>query len=510
MKKKMLAVVLCLALLASVLPIMVSPAPALAAASTSVHVVKYYADGTTVMNETTVNYSWMEANLPVQGDGTTHYYFQGPTFNESNMWDPDELINVDSRDMGAVNGTDVKDLCDLIGGTSSGDEIKIKANDGFSKTFDYEDVYSPEPEQGKLVICWWQNGNYSGSSYPDGMRLVFMAETTNSQGKYVFGHWDMHETLNESRWYYYYDGSTFWPSSGGLSVKYVSEVIIYTDEPAPTPTVTGSPTPTVSPTPTPTATDVPTSTPTESPTATVTSSPTPTPSPTSTPWTLFLNGATTYNMTQSEFEDGVDCHGAVTWNNADGTWSGMPLWLLCGWVDDGTQHGSGAFNDSLAASGYTVKVIASDGFSRSFASGVVARNDSMIIANLLNGSPLPSNRYPLRLVGTGLSSGQMVSKIVQIQLLFPTPTPTPTISPTSTGTPTASPTPTPTATPGPGDVNGDYVINCCDITQCELCILDPVKYPKENYPGWDANEDDTGPNAGDILAVELRILELWP
>jgi hypothetical protein len=73
-----------------------------------------------------------------------------------------------------------------------------------------------------------------------------------------------------------------------------------------------------------------------------------------------------------------------------------------------------------------------------------------------------------------------------------------------------TPTPSPTATPGPGDVNGDFRINACDITQCELCILDPIKYPKENYPGWDANEDGYGPNSGDILAVELRILELWP
>jgi len=73
-----------------------------------------------------------------------------------------------------------------------------------------------------------------------------------------------------------------------------------------------------------------------------------------------------------------------------------------------------------------------------------------------------------------------------------------------------TPTPTPTPTPGPGDVNGDFRINACDITQCELCILDPVKYPKGNYPGWDANEDTMGPNAGDILAVEYRILGIWP
>jgi hypothetical protein len=64
--------------------------------------------------------------------------------------------------------------------------------------------------------------------------------------------------------------------------------------------------------------------------------------------------------------------------------------------------------------------------------------------------------------------------------------------------------------PNPGDVNNDGRINCLDITQCELCILYPELYPPENYPGWDANEDNEGPNAGDILAVELRILGLWP
>ncbi|MDG6257091.1 MAG: argininosuccinate synthase, partial [Methanomicrobiaceae archaeon] len=48
-------------------------APA-AAATTEVHVVKYANDGTTVLAETTVDYTWMEANLPVYGDGVTHYY----------------------------------------------------------------------------------------------------------------------------------------------------------------------------------------------------------------------------------------------------------------------------------------------------------------------------------------------------------------------------------------------------------------------------------------------------
>ncbi len=56
-------------------------APAIAA-STSVHVVKLANDGVTVLNQTTVNYQWMESNLPVLGDETTDYYLQGPVFLE--------------------------------------------------------------------------------------------------------------------------------------------------------------------------------------------------------------------------------------------------------------------------------------------------------------------------------------------------------------------------------------------------------------------------------------------
>jgi hypothetical protein len=87
-------------------------------------------------------------------------------------------------------------------------------------------------------------------------------------------------------------------------------------------------------------------------------------------------------------------------------------------------------------------------------------------------------------------------------------TATPTPSPTSTSI--ASPTPTSTAEAHPGDVNNDGVLNCIDITQCELCILDPVKYPKGNYTAWDADGNGEGPNSADILAIVLRILEKWP
>jgi hypothetical protein len=208
--------------------------PALAAdPTTSVTITKFDTDHVTILDQTTVTWEWMSENLPVYGDGVTHYYHQGPSFDDTDfdtLWDPDEMVNIDSRDFGTAMGTDIKDLCNLVGGASSGDTIKVKAIDNFSKSFDYEDVYTPESEQGKMILTWYTSGIPDpGGTVPDytnGMRLVFFAETLNPEGKHVFGNWDMHETLAENRWYYYYDG-TYWPSSGGLSVKWVSDIEIY-------------------------------------------------------------------------------------------------------------------------------------------------------------------------------------------------------------------------------------------------------------------------------------------
>ena len=220
------------------------------AATTEVHVVKYASDETTILNETTVDYIWMEENLPITGDGEVHYFHQGPVFegewnqvhpNESyNAWNPEEDVNVETRDFGAVKGTDVRDLCELVGGMSPGDEVKIKASDGFNKWFAYENVYNPNSNQGPLVICWYNGeesqGGYEmqGTGYPgpfpnycNGMRLIFFADTsTNPYGYHVFGNWNMHEYLDEKYWHFY---QTPLPSAGGLSVMHVSEIAIYSN-----------------------------------------------------------------------------------------------------------------------------------------------------------------------------------------------------------------------------------------------------------------------------------------
>jgi hypothetical protein len=197
--------------------------------TTGLTVTKYDAYGVVIGGPETVTYQWMEANLPVQGDGVTPYYCQGPTFDNTSfdtVWNPEENVNVSSRFYGAAKGTDVKDLANLVGGAAPGDTIKIKASDNFSKWFDYETIYNPAPRQGKLVVAWY-NDDFGGyvPSYDTGMRLLFFADdSTNPWGWHAFGNWDMHETMPESRWHYY---SATWPSSSGLSVQVVYNIDIY-------------------------------------------------------------------------------------------------------------------------------------------------------------------------------------------------------------------------------------------------------------------------------------------
>jgi PKD repeat protein len=220
---------------------------AVSAATTSIHVVRYANDGTTILNETTKTYQWLEANLPVLGDGTTHYYSQGPTFNDSDLWDNAEWQNVDTRDWGAVKGTDLRNICNLVGGMSAGETIKIKASDGFSKTFPYSYVYTPNPRQGPMGIAWYHADQGYVPVYTDGMRLVMFANAKtntygwNTSGWHVFGNADMRDCWAPNYWYNY---SGIWPSSGGVSVKLVSDIIINSNQAPPVPPVaafTGTP-----------------------------------------------------------------------------------------------------------------------------------------------------------------------------------------------------------------------------------------------------------------------------
>lgn len=146
--------------------------------------------------------------------------------------------------------------------------------------------------------------------------------------------------------------------------------------------------------------------------------------PVGTEWSLKLTGALTETITQEEFEEGADptCHGVErSIEDEEGTihtYFGIPLWMLCGWVDDEVKHGGGAFNDELANQGYDITVIAADGYSVTFSSQTIARNNNIVLANKIDGQPI-SQGGPLRLVGPELSKGQRVKNVVEIHLDLP-------------------------------------------------------------------------------------------
>lgn len=227
--------------------ILICHMPALAA-TTGIHIVKYSSDKTTIIAEKTLTYQEMRDTLPVLGDGSTHYFHQGPVFvddpdekvEQDLRWNPGEDTNIDTKDMGAVMGTSVKDLCDLVGGMSESDTLFIAASDGLTKEFAYKNVYSPPARQGQMGITWYCsdsmfstcNGPYPDSGYADGMRLVFFADTSvNPWGTHVFGNFDWHESADEKYWYYYSGGDNeFYPTTTGLSIKYISEIRIYSSD----------------------------------------------------------------------------------------------------------------------------------------------------------------------------------------------------------------------------------------------------------------------------------------
>lgn len=211
------------------LPVSVTAEP-----TTSVRVVKYAADKKTVAKEKVIDFRWMEKNLPVYGDGKTHYYHQGPVF-EGDKWDPDRIKNL--KDKGAVKGTGVKDLCELVGGMSSADEVVICAFDGYYVKLGYPNIYKPLPGQGPVVLCWY-NGKEAGDGerqgkgyvpgYYSGMQLIFMSEVPNPEGKYVFGNRDMRACLKDEKyWHLYEEQEEQYPSTNGLSAKWINEIRIY-------------------------------------------------------------------------------------------------------------------------------------------------------------------------------------------------------------------------------------------------------------------------------------------
>jgi hypothetical protein len=202
----------------------------------TIKITKYADNGKTINAEISLTYEWLRDNLPVEGDGKTHYFHQGIVNvegdNETTRWNEAETENF--YDFGAVQGTRLDILCDLVGGMKEGDTLITKGKDNWKKTFAYKNVYDFSSREGPMVLTWSKDGMYPESGYDEGMRVVwFASDYGRDDGKHVFGNWDWHEAADEEYWYYYQQnpGSPKYPTTTGLSGKYISDLIIHSSDP---------------------------------------------------------------------------------------------------------------------------------------------------------------------------------------------------------------------------------------------------------------------------------------
>jgi len=143
-------------------------------------------------------------------------------------------------------------------------------------------------------------------------------------------------------------------------------------------------------------------------------------------WEIALEGLTTLTIDRQTFESVASCPEhqlSYTYMNetmVEHTYTGVALWILVSAVDEADgPDGEYLFNDLLAQAGYTVTVASDlegeeDDYAKDFSSLMVARNDTLIVANKLDGEPLPEDEFPLKLVGAGLAGSLKVKCITNI------------------------------------------------------------------------------------------------
>jgi DMSO/TMAO reductase YedYZ molybdopterin-dependent catalytic subunit len=165
----------------------------------------------------------------------------------------------------------------------------------------------------------------------------------------------------------------------------------------------------------------------------------------------------------------------VSWQDENGqNWVGVPLWLLVGEVDDADSHTENAYNHTLAEAGYTIDLVAGDGYTVTLDSQTIDENNDILVAHLVNNGELPEQYYPLRLVGSGLDKSQMVGQIIRISVNIP-PTSTPTVAavPENSGTLTVT-----------GMVNQELTLKDADLRAMDIVTI--------NAQGKDGPQDFQG------------------
>jgi hypothetical protein len=117
-------------------------------------------------------------------------------------------------------------------------------------------------------------------------------------------------------------------------------------------------------------------------------------------------------MPRTAFENQVT-QVSMTWKDAsNNNWTGTPLHRLVVW---GTSNG--AISSDALTSGYVVKIIGSDGYTIVMNDSRIDMNTNIFVANTKNGAVLTGGEWPLTLAGSGITQGEMVDGIAQIQIM---------------------------------------------------------------------------------------------
>ena len=138
-------------------------------------------------------------------------------------------------------------------------------------------------------------------------------------------------------------------------------------------------------------------------------------------WNVQLQGVQAAKLDRPSYVNCASpgCHGSG-WVDAQGQrWEGIPLYLVCGLLDDHKRHGQGDYNAALAKRGYKILIESADGKVVTIPSRLIAGRSSIILSGKMNGSDLPDQYFPLRLVGPGLTQQQMPGRIARIVLRLP-------------------------------------------------------------------------------------------
>jgi len=218
--KKMMKTVLIATLLLIVGGMLVAP---VSAVTTEVTTIKYAANNYSYA-ESSATRTWTQMQSSFTNvDSKGPVYMQGPTFNTSDPYgDAGENMILYYEH----NGTYVRNLTDLVGGMSSGDEIAVKASDGMTRYFNYTNVYTPMDRQGQMVLAWWDNQSGAVPTYSEGIRL-FIYTPPASYGVSDSLNLTLRDMFYSMAPWYRYNYSGIWPSAKGLSVKYVNQLKIY-------------------------------------------------------------------------------------------------------------------------------------------------------------------------------------------------------------------------------------------------------------------------------------------